>query len=119
MLGPSDSFGAGFRFTILAPLTTTHRGLLLPVEVAASAETGLHAVGYIVRTLLGLLIVVDPTNAESTHPKRRPIEPARNAVNSGGSISLSNPCLEPPDAGATPISRDMWCLRVVPYPDAA
>lgn len=47
VLGPSNSFGAGFPFAILAPLTTTHRGLSLHVEVAATAETGLDEVNYI------------------------------------------------------------------------
>ena len=47
VLGPSDNFGAGFPFTILAPLTTTHRGLSLHVEVASTAETGLDEVSYV------------------------------------------------------------------------
>ena len=47
VLGPPHGFGAEFPFTILAPLTTTHRGLSLHVEVATTAATGLDEVGYV------------------------------------------------------------------------
>ena len=47
VLGPPDTFGAGFPLVILAPLTTTHRQLSLHVEVQANAATGLHRTSYV------------------------------------------------------------------------
>lgn len=47
VLGPPSSFGANFPFTIVAPLTTTDRGLSLHVELPATAATGLDATSYI------------------------------------------------------------------------
>lgn len=47
VLGPPEAFGPAFPFVILAPLTTTHRGLSLHVEVEATASTGLDAVSYV------------------------------------------------------------------------
>jgi mRNA interferase MazF len=47
VLGPPDAFGADFPFIILAPLTTTHRGLSLHVEVEATGTTGLDVVSYV------------------------------------------------------------------------
>jgi len=47
VLGPPGSFGASFPFTIVAPLTTTDRGLSLHVEVAATIETGLNESSYV------------------------------------------------------------------------
>ncbi len=41
VLGPPGIFGTNFPFVIVAPLTTTHRGLSLHIEVEANAETGL------------------------------------------------------------------------------
>ncbi len=47
VLGPPDTFGAGFPLVIVTPLTTTHRGLSLHVEVEATAETGLADTSYV------------------------------------------------------------------------
>ncbi len=47
VLGPIESFGSGFPFAIVAPLTTTRRGLSLHVEVEAMAETGLEVTSYV------------------------------------------------------------------------
>ncbi|CAN5922642.1 hypothetical protein BH23ACT10_BH23ACT10_22030 [soil metagenome] len=47
VLGPPDTFGPGFPFIILAPLTTTNRGLALHVEVEATEQTGLRDTSYI------------------------------------------------------------------------
>ncbi len=47
VLGPPDTFGPGFPFTILAPLTTARRGLSLHVEVESGAESGLSHSSYV------------------------------------------------------------------------
>jgi mRNA interferase MazF len=47
IVGPSDTFGPGFPFVIVTPLTTTQRGLSLHVEVEATASTGLDHTSYI------------------------------------------------------------------------
>jgi mRNA interferase MazF len=47
ILGPPDTFGPGFPFVIVSPLTTARRRLSLHVEVEASAVTGLDATSYI------------------------------------------------------------------------
>ena len=47
VLGPPDTFGADFPFVIVAPLTTTHRGLSLHIEVEATEETGLDSTSYV------------------------------------------------------------------------
>ncbi len=47
VIGPPSSFGPGFPFVIVTPLTTTSRGLSLHVEVEASAETGLDFTSYV------------------------------------------------------------------------
>jgi mRNA interferase MazF len=47
ILGPPDTFGPGFPFVIVAPTTTTRRGLSLHVQVEATAETGLDATSYV------------------------------------------------------------------------
>lgn len=47
ILGPPDTFGPGFPFVIVAPLTTSRRGLSLHVEVEASVESGLDATSFI------------------------------------------------------------------------
>lgn len=47
ILGPPDTFGSGFPFVIVTPLTTTLRGLSLHIEVEATAETGLDTTSYI------------------------------------------------------------------------
>jgi len=47
ILGPPDTFGTGFPFVIVTPLTTTRRGLSLHIEVEATPTTGLDATSYI------------------------------------------------------------------------
>lgn len=47
ILGPPESFGAGFPFVIVSPLTSTGRSLSLHVEVEATTDTGLEATSYI------------------------------------------------------------------------
>ena len=47
VIGPPEAFGPGFSFLIVAPLTTTHRGLSLHVEVEPNTTNGLDATGYI------------------------------------------------------------------------
>ncbi len=47
IIGPPDTFGPGFPFVIVVPLTTARRGLSLHVEVEANADTGLDATSYI------------------------------------------------------------------------
>ena len=40
VVGPPETFGPSFPFVIVTPLTTTHRGLSLHVEVEAYVYTG-------------------------------------------------------------------------------
>ena len=47
ILGPSDTFGPGFPFVIVVPLTTVWRGLSLHVEVEPGVDTGLDTTSYI------------------------------------------------------------------------
>jgi len=47
IIGPPDTFGPGFPFVIVVPLTTARRGLSLHVEVEASVDTGLDTTSYI------------------------------------------------------------------------
>lgn len=47
VIGPPDTFGPGFPFVIVTPLTSTRRGLSLHVELEAGAETGLDETSYI------------------------------------------------------------------------
>ena len=47
VLGPSDTFGPGFPFVILAPLTTAHRRLSLRVEIEPTLDTGLATTSYV------------------------------------------------------------------------
>ncbi len=47
VLGPPDSFGPSFPFVIVAPLTTSSRGLSLHVEVEPGPATGLDETSYI------------------------------------------------------------------------
>ena len=47
VLGPPDTFGTTFPFAIVAPLTTTGRGLSIHVEVEPSEATGLHETSYV------------------------------------------------------------------------
>jgi mRNA-degrading endonuclease toxin of MazEF toxin-antitoxin module len=46
VLGPPDVFGSGFPFVIVAPVTTTYRGLSLHVEIEPVAGTGLDTTSY-------------------------------------------------------------------------
>ena len=46
IIGPPETFGPGFPFLVVVPLTTTRRGLSLHVEVEASAATGLDEISY-------------------------------------------------------------------------
>lgn len=47
VIGPHDTFGPGFPFVIVTPLTTTRRALSLHVEVEPTADTGLEETSYI------------------------------------------------------------------------
>lgn len=47
VIGPPDTFGPGFPFVIVTPLTTTRRGLSLHVEVEATADTGIDQTSYV------------------------------------------------------------------------
>ena len=47
ILGPPNTFGPTFPFVIVAPLTSTRRGLSLHVEVGATADTGLDEISYV------------------------------------------------------------------------
>ncbi len=47
VIGPPDTFGPGFPFVIVIPLTTAHRALSLHVEVEANATTGLDGTCYV------------------------------------------------------------------------
>jgi mRNA interferase MazF len=47
VVGPPESFGGDFPFVFLCPLTSTHRGLSLHVEVELTADNGLDVVSYV------------------------------------------------------------------------
>lgn len=47
VIGPPDTFGPGFPFVIVLPLTTVHRALSIHVEVEASPDTGLDETSYV------------------------------------------------------------------------
>ena len=47
MLGPPDSFGPGFPFVIVTPLTTADRGLSLHVEIEPTDDNGLDETSYV------------------------------------------------------------------------
>lgn len=47
VLGPPEAFGSRFPFVIVAPLTTTRRGLSLHVEVEPSPSAGLGEISYV------------------------------------------------------------------------
>ncbi len=46
VLAPPDMFGPDFPFVIVAPLTTTRRGLSLHVEIESGGATGLDETSY-------------------------------------------------------------------------
>ncbi len=52
VLGPPDTFGPGFPFVIISPLTTKHRGLSLHIEVEADIHSGLDELSYVQCELL-------------------------------------------------------------------
>ena len=52
VLGPPDTFGPGFPFVIVTPLTTTQRGLSLHIELEPTSENGLDQTSYIQCELL-------------------------------------------------------------------
>lgn len=72
VLGPPDAFGSNFPFVIVAPMTTTGRGLSMHVEIEPDHENGLVETSYVqcelirsinrrrLQTRLGL---IDPTSA--------------------------------------------------------
>lgn len=47
VLGPPETFGPGFPFVIVTPLTATQRELSLHVELEPTVETGLDTTSYI------------------------------------------------------------------------
>lgn len=47
VMGPPDTFGSGFPFVIVTPLTTTSRGLSLHIEVEPTPDTGLDEISYV------------------------------------------------------------------------
>jgi mRNA interferase MazF len=47
VIGPPDTFGPDFPFVIVAPLTTTRRGLSLHVEIEPGPATGLDEISYV------------------------------------------------------------------------
>lgn len=52
VLGPPRVFGADFPFVIVAPTTTSHRGLSLHVEIEPTDANGLHETSYVQCELL-------------------------------------------------------------------
>lgn len=52
VLGPPDTFGPAFPFVIVAPLTTTPRGLSLHVELDPTPANGLDETSYVQCELL-------------------------------------------------------------------
>lgn len=47
VLGPPEAFGPAFPYVIVAPLTTTKRGLSLHVEIEATSDSGLETTSYV------------------------------------------------------------------------
>lgn len=47
VVGPPETFGPGFPFIVVAPLTTVRRELSLHIEVEATASSGLDEASYI------------------------------------------------------------------------
>ncbi len=52
VIGPATVFGPSFPFVIVAPMTTTRRGLSLHVEVEPGGESGLDELSYVQCELL-------------------------------------------------------------------
>ena len=52
VLGPPDTFGPGFPFVIVTPLTSTRRGLSLHIELEPTNENGLDETSYVQCELL-------------------------------------------------------------------
>jgi len=53
VVGPPQIFGPTFPFVIVAPLTTTRRGIALHVEVAPAQNAGLDRESYVQCELIG------------------------------------------------------------------
>jgi len=73
VLGPPETFGPNFPFTIVVPLTTTERGISLHIEVEANDETGLDQASFVqcelirsvnTRRLVHHLGTIDPTASQ-------------------------------------------------------
>lgn len=47
VIGPPETFGSGFPFVIVTPLTTARRGLSLHIEIEATTTTGLGETSYV------------------------------------------------------------------------
>lgn len=47
IIGPPETFGRGFPFVVLCPLTTTDRGLSIHVEVGPTPGTGLDEISFV------------------------------------------------------------------------
>lgn len=47
VIGPPDTFGPAFPFSIVVPVTTARRGLSLHVEVEPTVESGLQVTSYV------------------------------------------------------------------------
>lgn len=52
VIGPPDTFGHGFPFAIVVPVTTIRRGLSLHIEIEPTMETGLEVTSYVQCELL-------------------------------------------------------------------
>jgi mRNA interferase MazF len=72
VIGPIEAFGSNFPFVVVAPMTTTRRGLSLHIEVDVSADNGLDDTSYVQcelhrsisrRRLVSRLGVVDPATS--------------------------------------------------------
>jgi mRNA interferase MazF len=52
VIGPAGHFGSDFPFTVVCPLTQTHRGLSLHIEVEPTEDNGLSETSYVQCELL-------------------------------------------------------------------
>jgi len=76
VLGPPFTFGPDFPFVIVCPLTTTHRGLSLHVEIEPSEINGLDEISHVqcelvrsinARRLVHRLGTIDNTTSGEIH----------------------------------------------------
>lgn len=76
IVGPPQTFGARFPYVIVCPLSTTHRGLSLHVEVEPTESTGLDQISYVQcellrsvsrRRLLHRIGVIDRYTSDQVH----------------------------------------------------